>query len=627
MCYQDAGWKNGPWIGYGENVKNHSTYVTWREYFSAHASEKISDVWRLSQEDIRVSLMWGSQVLQRIAQQVRHSENAIIKAEKLLSMASLETGRTLPDTIFDEAWRTLLLAQHHDSWIVPYNHLNKQRTWADEIALWTANTDKISDEIIRKAQSFFVHDTVTAGSGIHTLHIQPDSYLRIYNTLPKDRTEVITVKLPQKWNDKKITVLDKDGKCLPSVQQINGNEARLSCKVSVPSFGYTTLQVKETEAGQNPPVAGITLPVPTECVMENDLYKITFDLAFGGKIKSLIAKNLGNKEFIDPNDAFGFNELRGYFYEKGQFLSNTERPAQVAILEDNALKKQIKIESKIGEHTCYQIITFNQSQERIDCSLQINWQGNVGIGEYKQPNNWEESRRAFYDDRFKLNVLFPVTLSARKIYKDAPFDVCESRLENTFYNTWDSIKNTILLHWVDVMQGDGTYGFALLSDHTTTYSHGNDFPLGLTAQYSGQGLWGRDYLITQPLHIEYALIPHKGKWDDAQIATQSNGWNEPMIVSFDPVELSERSFIRFDKPGYELTSLKTDGEKQLILRIFNQESDEKPLKIKLDFPVEKGEEIALNGELITTCLLEDDRNIRIAIPRFGIKTIRIHKKQ
>ena len=63
MCYQDAGWKYGPWIGSGDSIRNNSVYVTWREYFERVTDGRSSDDYRMPQEDVRVSLMWGSQVL------------------------------------------------------------------------------------------------------------------------------------------------------------------------------------------------------------------------------------------------------------------------------------------------------------------------------------------------------------------------------------------------------------------------------------------------------------------------------------------------------------------------------------------------------------------------------------
>lgn len=114
-----------------------------------------SDDYRMPQEDVRVSLMWGSQVLQRIAQQVRESENKLVMAEKAGVIANLANGYRYGQATLDEGWRTLMLAQHHDSWIVPYNGLNKQGTWAQHIRRWTAATDSLCDGVIADAlQSF-----------------------------------------------------------------------------------------------------------------------------------------------------------------------------------------------------------------------------------------------------------------------------------------------------------------------------------------------------------------------------------------------------------------------------------------------------------------------------------------
>jgi alpha-mannosidase len=608
MCYQDVGWKNGPWIGFAENTRNHSKYTLWKDYFADTASGEIAENYKLSQEDIQVSLMWGSQVLQQIAQQVRHAENAIVQAEKIQSMAFLENNKNFPDSLIDEAWRTLLLAQHHDSWIVPYNRLKKHRTWAGEIALWTANTDRISEQIIQTS----IRNT-TDNKGY---------YLKIYNTQPQPRTEIISAKIPEKWAFKQINLVDCQGKTREAILQTKDDGVYLTAQVSVPAFGYTTLRMEETPNPKSNTSKGISILPSNECIMENDCYSIVFDLSRGGVIKSLIAKKLGNKEFVDKNHAYGFNEISGYFYKKQRFISNCEQPARVLVLEDNVLRKQIRIESTIDESPCIQTITLNQSQEQIGFEWQIFWKGRPEIGEFQQVD-WHDNRRAFYDSRFKLNVLFPLALTSQKIYKDAPFDVCESKLENTFYNTWDSIKNNIILHWVDAVQQDESYGLALLSDHTTSYSHGTDFPLGLTLQYSGIGLWGMNYAITGPLHVQYALIPHQGKWDAAGIGTKNNEWNEPLIVSFqENGKTAEHSFLQFSRKGYELTAVKTEGG-NLILRIFNHENDGQPLSVRFGFPVSKCEEITLNGERLTGISLQNDNSIAVAIPRFGIKTIRL----
>jgi alpha-mannosidase len=65
--------------------------------------------------------------------------------------------------------------------------------------------------------------------------------------------------------------------------------------------------------------------------------------------------------------------------------------------------------------------------------------------------------------------------------------------------------------------GSGGHGLALFSDHTTSYTHGPAFPLGLTNQYAGKGLWGRDYRAEGTTEVRYALTPHAGRCDEAGI--------------------------------------------------------------------------------------------------------------
>lgn len=106
-------------------------------------------------------------------------------------MAYLANGYTCSQADLDEAWRTLMLAQHHDSWIVPYNGLNKQGTWADAIKRWTDSSNAIADRIIESSMQSFDKDGVAVGS--------QEGYIRIYNTLGTKRVELVNVKLPQEY--------------------------------------------------------------------------------------------------------------------------------------------------------------------------------------------------------------------------------------------------------------------------------------------------------------------------------------------------------------------------------------------------------------------------------------------
>ena len=613
MCFQDAGWKNGPWIGSGKEVKGNSIYVRWRDYFENISIGKTDDDWHFSQEDMHVNLMWGSQVMQRIAQEVRVSENKIVMAEKMSVMAHLTNGYNYAQADMDEAWRTLMLAQHHDSWIVPYNRLDKRGTWADAIKRWTDQTNSITDGIVEASMRSF--DKVST-----TTHNQ-QGYIRIYNTLGSERTEIMNVLLPREFADADLELSDWNQNKIDYSVEKEGENIRLFFEAKVPPFGYSTYGIKRKRIGKNV-VSGGEKVNGREYIVENELYRIVFDLSKGGTIKSLIAKKEGNKEFAKQSGEYALGELRGYFYEEGKFRSSTETPAKMTVLRDNAYEKKLKIEGEIASHPFVQIVTLSEGDQRIDFDLTINWKKNVGIGEYKE-QNWRDNRRAYCDDRFKLSVLFPVDLTSPRIYKNAPFDVCESKLEDTFFNSWDQIKHNIILHWVDLAEQKGDYALALLSDHTTSYSYGQDYPLGLTAQYSGQGLWGPDYKITGSTKIKYALIPHRGRWDKASIAIESDKWNEPLLSSYHlSAELESKSFVDLQNTGYQVSAAQLK-EGKIVLRLFNAEGDNAQRKITLGMPLSSVEEVDLNGNCVERKkinICSGKTEMTVSMPRFGLKT-------
>ncbi|MDP4228229.1 MAG: glycosyl hydrolase, partial [Bacteroidota bacterium] len=217
-------------------------------------------------------------------------------------------------------------------------------------------------------------------------------------------------------------------------------------------------------------------------------------------------------------------------------------------------------------------------------------------------------------------------------FKDAPFDVTESKLSNTFFSTWDSIKNNVILNWVDVEDSKGQYGCALFSDHTTSYTHGENFPLGLTLLYSGVGLWGMDYKITGATEVDYALIPHKGRWEQSGIWSEASRWKEPVVASLVSATFTKdnlsKSLMQIDNPHIEISSIRVDG-KDLLVRFFNASLYPGTPKISFGFKVDKAEIVELNGMTARKLNIEKDPGknpyINVDIPRFGIRTIRISR--
>jgi alpha-mannosidase len=622
MCLQDAGWKNGPWLGEGRNPAWPTEYVTWRGYFQNTLRGRPPEDWHFSQEDVLVSLVWGSQVLQRLAEQVRAAENQVIMAEKLAALASLYAGAAWPADTLDGAWRNLMLAQHHDCWIVPYNG-RAGNTWADKVALWTGATRTASDGIMRQAAS-----DLSAGP-----EHQASAYIRVFNTLGVRRTDVVNVALPTDWPNTAARVLDDNGREVPAqvIFRDRSMAKELLFQAEVPALGYGTYQVQRTAASVSTQ-AGASIQDDGTCEVETDFYRIVLDPAKGGALTSLRAKSLGNREFVDGANARRFNELRGFFHEDGQFHSSTETPATIKILENGPVRACLEVSGKVGTHPFTQTISVAQGQRRIDFSLRLDWIENPGVGSpYGQKTRWrqEENQRAFYDDRDKFLALFPANLKAQCIFKNAPFDVTESKLTDTFFTTWDGIKNNIILNWMDVSEAVGDHGLALLTDHTTSYIHGADHPPGLVLQYSGIGLWGRRYGINGPTSVRYALIPHAGRWDRGGIPTESARWNEPLVATSagarSALDQGRKSMMDLTGTGWEVTALIVEG-KTLLVRLFNAEGDNSPRQVRFDGNAGKVELVELNGEVRSRLEIISDNPgkiaVKLAIPRFGIRTLR-----
>ena len=354
------------------------------------------------------------------------------------------------------------------------------------------------------------------------------------------------------------------------------------------------------------------------CFIENEYWIIGFDLSRGGVVARLIDRLTGRNLVASEAGEFRFGELRGFFPDEGRFCSSTETRAKATITTCGDLLTEIRLEGEINGTSFVKTVTLRKGSRIIDCSLNIDWRRNVRIGE-RVGSHRNASRTGFYDTRYMLSIFFPTGMKKARLSKDAPFDVCESNLSDTFFNDWRDIKHNVILHWADISDGDK--GLALLTDHTTSYSYGEDYPLALTVQYSGPGLWGRDYPITGASELRYALIPHEGSWHDAGIQRLAETWRQPVIVR--PGRVADKSLL---ETSCALSSVTVEDNGSMNIRLFNADSDESRQTVTLDFPVSRAVVTDLNGETQEELQVKNGK-INLSIPRFGIRTVNLTLKK
>jgi len=615
MTIQDAnwdrGWARGPWLT--NKAYQPTEYKTWRNYIKNYSIGATTDDWHFTQEDMLVSLTWGGQVIQRLAQEVRAAENKIIVAEKLAALSNVYRGNAFPRESIDEAWENLLRAQHHDAWIVPYNKglQGGTRTWAENATVWTNLTNTNSKNIIENSMRMIT----PAG----------ETSIAVYNTLAFQRSEQVDVKIPATWKNRKLSVVAPDGTPIPSQMTAKDGNLYLSFMAqAVPPMGFTIFRIEEnvTTPKAQP---SVKQQKDGSYLLENDEYAIVIDPAKGGVIKSIKAND---KEFVDVSNERSFNELRGYFYTEEAFLSSAQSPAKVEILEQGALSVKVAIHGKLGKHPFTQTIRLVQGEKRIDMTLKIDWEDNPVIGE-GGPSERENPRKPFYDSRYNLLVHFPANMKSQQVYKNAPFDVCESRHEDTFFNRWDEIKHNIIVNWVDLYDKTANHGLALFTDHTTTYAHGKDHPLALTVAYSGNGLFGRNYTITRPTEISYAIIPHAGTWTDSRIWSEGERINEPLLATLTGSNRGQnqsKSLLNVQDNAYELSSIVCKGN-DVYIRFFNAQNDASPKSVIFNLKADRVELVELDdrnaARHVSTSQTDENLKVDLTIPQFGIRTVRL----
>ena len=549
---QDAGWPARPWAPGHEQGRptppRPRQHVTWRQYVDTIA-EPAEQPWPASAEDLRVGLVWGATVVQRIAQVCRAGENEVGQTEKLAAIAAAHgQAFAYPANVLRELWIDVLLSQHHDVWIVPYNR-NNVGTWASECDARYAHGHRRCLAINRSAMAAMSGTTGRATGDVRRV--------RVFNTTGFGRADVAAVDVVSDPGTVAFRVRDGDGPpvaCQPLVRRRfasdgSVNAATVVFPADVPAAGYATYTVE--------PIAGrvaTELLAPTTkdvgatvdarpdgtVVIDTDLYWLTLDPARGGAVRALLVKAIdGGREFVDRRSPRAFNEYRGFFPDAagtgGAWLSSVDAKATVEAIESGPVRVAVKVTGHVGPYPFTTLLTLAQGQRPIDVAVAFDFPVDglpfekmgrpqrVRVGE-PWPFNRDATRsdrRPFYDSSYKLRALFPAAVGDRPaIDKNAPFDVCRSGHIDTRFDRWSAIKNNVVVNWVDVVAGDGSAGMAVMSDHTTAYDHGDlsagGEPLGLVLGYSGLGDWA-DVALGRPIKVGYAVVPHAGDWASGRL--------------------------------------------------------------------------------------------------------------
>lgn len=614
---QDLGWPANPRMA-GKDVE----YVTWREYFEEIADQP-KHQWHFSQEDIRCTLPWGEGVLQQMSREVRQAENKILQAEKIAALVSVVRDFDYPYESFQKAWDELLLSQHHDAWICATTGEGR-RNWAWQAGVQSFHAETMANEIIEQAMAVFRMDTPTVNASI-----------QVFNTSAVDRYDIVEIEIPTPVGTESVRVTDQQGEEITSQivptktyhEDKTVNAGKLLFEAKIPAMGYRSFTITP----QQEPISSENQMIQVDentVQIVTDRYEIALDPKRGGVITKLYDK-LADKELVNQLGA-GFNEYTGYFITEERWVSSTESPVEIHVMENGPIRATVEMKGKLANVDVITAITVIKDQPNIDFHVQFDYKEKTWIGDpwdIEPENRTTERRKSHHNDQYKLRALFPAALNSTKLYKHSAFDVTESRHQDTHFTRWDEIKHTILLDWLDLYDEQQDYGLAIFSDHTTGYSHAQDEPLALTLGWGWEGgfWWGKRPLEGQK-EINYSLLPHSERWDQAGIHQQYSRWAEPLVPMYALLDDQSYSLLQVSDPTVEVTTLLRDDE-DVLVRLFNSGSARKTVKLLVNAEIENAEVVELDGVFKETFVIKQRRKGEvegeITLNGFGLATIRL----
>jgi alpha-mannosidase len=590
MCLQDLGWAARPFV---QDID--VEYVTWREYFERFGSRVAGEA-ELSQEDVLVALPWGNRILQEMLRNVRNAENRILQAEKLLAIAEAQNVKLDQCHIMlENAWEKLMQAQHHDGYICA--------TCGEGTRLWAFQSNTLATQCC----SLISHITdlaleAVSGGQAKEITTEQETWLRVYNTVGNRRISQAEVTLGLDYGIHNMKIYDENNNIIPSqMEPIRFNTdgsigaAVLRFYATVEGIGYSTYRAVPTDTF----VSGVGMAIRTAnhtVEISNNYYHVVFDLMKGGSIIRLYDKET-KRNYTEGIKGLG--SLRGFSVSENRFIDNMNSFAECKIKSNGSIYTELCFSGKFHDIEYQNTVIFRLHDRRIDFETTINFTKDTDIGYPYEPQEEERfhgTKRSSCREDYKMGIQFPFSEKPTKIIKSAPFDLYESKLTDTRFDSWDTIKHNIVNGFIEFYQESSDTGMAIFCDHVNGYSLVDKLvTLTIGFGYHGNFWWGY-----QPLRgkctIKYSLLPHASDVGQANVSYEDALVREPLLVQRLSCKPKQNNFTAFcceSKSVETVTIIRSNNKSQV--RLFHNNYKSEKLTIKSNIPGFQGLSADLYG--------------------------------
>jgi len=595
----------------------------------------------------------------------KKAENMLIRFVEPLSVVASTYGVEFPRKMIANAWRYLLQAHPHDSIngvVQDKTALDVENRLLQVLDISEALGDRALQELVRRIDLSDYNDE--------------DVLVAVFNPLPYSRREIVEAYLTMPNNlppspmwtiDERewVQLYDPHGEPVPSqcmgytkvkypVTELHtrafpyyGLRFRVFFETGeIPACGYKVFKavMKTNEIGRGKcwgnhmARTGTLLKSPD--IMENEFLKVKMN---GDGTFNILDKEL-KREFRDLNYYEDRGEIGDYWVNKGplndKIYSTRGCKAKKWCCQQGPLQASLvsEVQMDIPSHAVL------EQQARADEITPLLIQTQITL---KKGQRHVEVKVSFENRHHNhyLRAMFPTGLVHAE-YADSGGHFCVDHrpihpLGPTENSIWPDMASLPHNMFVDI--SDGTTGFAFVNEGLTEYEIledeertlalsllrstrnwictelrvGSDFP----SQKGGQCL-GRH-------SIRYALMPHKGNWQTANIPLVAEKFNvplQPVRTNSHPgiFPATQKSFLEIGNPILRFSALKKSEDRDtFIVRLYNPTDEIQKGSLKFNVPLVNAWLTNLNEEREKEIVLNEKNSVPLIVDHHKIVSIEI----
>jgi alpha-mannosidase len=528
----------------------------------------------------------------------RQLESLLVTAEKFSAIAAASGYRDYyPERDIDEAWKIVLRNQFHD--ILDGSSIGPVY---DEVAGFYRQARMRGERALDFSLETIGNAIDTRGEGFPVV---------VYNPLVWERTEPVfadvvvppDAKTAKPWAGT-LRMTDGEGNNVPvqvlekRAQGDNTTFRVVFMAKGVPSLGYKlyrAIPVETEGTGTEGLRAGAN-------ELENEYLKVRLDPKTGW-IESLYDKTASREVLAGPGNVLeavidepkemsawdlGFKGLAGKAGENGAILE---------LVEKGPVRVVLRVKSRFRDSTFVQDLTLYRGLPRLDCRTSLDWR----------------------ERNIMIKAAFPLDIKSPAARFEIPYGSIARPADGT---------EVPALRWIDVSDGSGQYGTALLNDSKYGFDvkggvmrmsvvHGATYP-------DSEADRGRQELL-------YSVFSHNGDWKRAGVTRKGLELGNPLIARVPLVHggtlPKAHSFIQVGPANVILSALKKEmgyAEWGLILRLYEINGEKTEAKIELPWKVEAQEVDLIERPSGKT--IGSGTSITVPLAPYEIKTIRVVRK-